>query len=124
MNYYSPYKAYCVRSHIYNFLPHPGESIAQAWRRLKGLLLKNPNHRFSQGIILINFYVWLDKPYKELIIFPMGVSHIVRLRKHVNYWRKFLKTLIIGISIEVMSQLDNMIINVLKYSLFQSNSRI
>jgi hypothetical protein len=67
MNYYSPYKAYCDRSHIYNFLPHPGESIAQAWRRLKGLLLKNPNHRFSQGIILINFYVWLDKPYKEFL---------------------------------------------------------
>jgi hypothetical protein len=67
MKYYSPFKAYCDRSHIYIFWPHHGESIAQAWGRLKGLILKNPNHGFSQGITLVIFYVRLAKPYKEFL---------------------------------------------------------
>ena len=31
LKYYSPLKAYNDRCHIYNFYPHPGESITQAW---------------------------------------------------------------------------------------------
>ena len=57
LKYYSPLKAYNDRCHIYNFYPHPGESITQAWGRLKELLRKNPSHGLSKSIILINFYV-------------------------------------------------------------------
>jgi hypothetical protein len=32
------------RIYIYNFHPHDGESIAQAWGRLKSLMLKCPIH--------------------------------------------------------------------------------
>jgi hypothetical protein len=67
LKYYSPLKAYCDRSHIYNLRPHPGENVTEAWGRLKGFLLKNPNHGFSKGIILVNFYVRMGKCYKEFL---------------------------------------------------------
>jgi hypothetical protein len=35
--------------------------------RLKGLLLKNPNHGFSKGIILINIHVRLAECHKEFL---------------------------------------------------------
>jgi hypothetical protein len=41
VKYYSPYKAYCEHSYIYNFWLHSRESIAQACERLTGLLLKS-----------------------------------------------------------------------------------
>ena len=56
LKYYTPLKAYGDRSLIYNFLPHPGESITQAWGRLKGLLRNNPSHCLSKSTILINLY--------------------------------------------------------------------
>ena len=47
LKYYSPLKAYGDRCHIYSFWPHPGESITQAWGRLKERLRKNPCHGLS-----------------------------------------------------------------------------
>jgi hypothetical protein len=35
------------RNYIYNFHPHDGESIAQAWGRLKSLMLKCPMQGFQ-----------------------------------------------------------------------------
>jgi hypothetical protein len=61
LKYYYPFKAYYDCSHICNFWPHPEESIAQAWGRLKVLVLKNSNHGCSKGVILIKFYVRLPK---------------------------------------------------------------
>ena len=55
LKYYTPRAIYEDRCFIYNFWPHKGESISQAWGRLKGLLRKNPMHGFSEDIILINF---------------------------------------------------------------------
>ena len=40
LKYYSPKAMYEDRCFIYNFWPHKGESISQAWGRLKGLLQK------------------------------------------------------------------------------------
>jgi hypothetical protein len=57
--YYTLKEAYNDRCHIYNFWPHVGESIAQAWRRLNELIRKNPFHGILESIILINFYVRL-----------------------------------------------------------------
>src|SRR3954463_14377073 len=44
-------------NYIYNFWSRGGESIAQAWRRLKSLMLKCPNHELPKEIILTIFYV-------------------------------------------------------------------
>ena len=43
-------------NYIYYFWPHEGESIAQAWGRLKSLLYSCPNHELSKLAILQNFY--------------------------------------------------------------------
>ena len=36
------------RNYIYNFWPREGESIAQAWGRLKSMLYSCPNHELSK----------------------------------------------------------------------------
>jgi hypothetical protein len=46
-------------NYIYNFHPHDGESIAQAWGRLKSLMLKYPIHEFPRNIVINNFYARL-----------------------------------------------------------------
>src|SRR4051812_45829050 len=43
-------------NYIYNFWYRDGESIAQAWGRLKALMLKCPIHELPKEIILTNFY--------------------------------------------------------------------
>ena len=47
------------RNYIYNFWPHEGESIAQAWGRIK-YMMTCPNHELSRKIILQNFYARLS----------------------------------------------------------------
>src|SRR3954470_13614719 len=43
-------------NYIYNFWSRDGESIAQAWGRLKSLMLECPNHELPKKIILTNLY--------------------------------------------------------------------
>jgi hypothetical protein len=64
---YPQIEAYCDRGYIYNFWPHPEESITQAWGRLKKCLRKNPCHGISKSIILINFYVRLPSFHKDFL---------------------------------------------------------
>jgi hypothetical protein len=52
------------RNYIYNFHPHDGESIAQAWGRLKSPMLKCPIHELP--VILLS------------IIFMQGFQDITR----------------------------------------------
>ena len=40
------------QNYIYNFWPCEGESIAQAWGRLKSMLYSCPNHELSREIII------------------------------------------------------------------------
>src|SRR3954463_2609653 len=54
------------RNYIYNFWSRGGESIAQAWGRLKSLMLKCPNHELPKEIILTNFYARLYRQDKEM----------------------------------------------------------
>src|SRR3954463_4185179 len=49
------------RNYIYNFWSCDGESIAQAWGRLKSLMRKCHNHDFPKEIILTNFYARLSR---------------------------------------------------------------
>jgi hypothetical protein len=55
------------RNYIYNFYPHDGESIAQAWGRLKSLILKCPIHELPSNIVINNFCVRLSGHYKDYL---------------------------------------------------------
>src|SRR3954469_11683296 len=55
------------RNHIYNFWSRDRESIAQAWGRLKYLMLKCPNHELPKEIILTNFYASLSRQDREML---------------------------------------------------------
>src|SRR4051812_28732318 len=55
------------RNYIYNFWSRDGESIAQAWGRLKSVMLKCPNHELPKEIILTNFYPRLSCQDKEML---------------------------------------------------------
>src|SRR3954466_2090107 len=55
------------RNYIYNFWSRDGESITQAWGRLKSVMLKYPNHEIPKEIILINFYARLSRQDRELL---------------------------------------------------------
>ena len=48
------------RNYIYNFWPHEGENIAQAWGRLNYMMYTCPNHELSKEIILQKFYARLS----------------------------------------------------------------
>ncbi|KAK1606724.1 hypothetical protein QYE76_030397 [Lolium multiflorum] len=47
--FYPPSEIHKDRNRIYNFWPHDGESIAQAWGRLKSLMLKCPIHELPEN---------------------------------------------------------------------------
>jgi hypothetical protein len=60
-------QVYKGRNYIYNFHPHEGESIAQAWGRLKLLMHKCPIHDLSRKIVINNFYARLSGYYKDYL---------------------------------------------------------
>ena len=65
--FYPPSEIHKDRNRIYNFWPHDGESIAQAWGRLKSLLLKCPIHELPGNIIIDNLYARLSFQDKTLL---------------------------------------------------------
>src|SRR3954453_11143818 len=65
--FYPPSEIHKDRNRIYNFLPHDGESTAQAWGRLKSLMLKCPIHELPPDIIINNFYARLSLHDKDLL---------------------------------------------------------
>ena len=52
---------------IYNFWPREGESIAQAWGRLKSMLYSCPNHELSSEMIIQNFYARLSDNNRSML---------------------------------------------------------
>src|SRR3954467_9670499 len=54
-------------NYIYNFWSRDGESIAQAWGRLKSLMLKCPIHELTKDMILTYFYARLSRQDKEML---------------------------------------------------------
>ncbi|KAK1661419.1 hypothetical protein QYE76_049578 [Lolium multiflorum] len=65
--FYPPSEIHKDRNCIYNFWPHDGESIAQAWGRLKSLMLKCPIHELPGNVIIDNFYARLSFQDKTLL---------------------------------------------------------
>ena len=55
------------RNYIYNFWPREGESIAQAWGRLKSMLYSCPNHELSREMIIQNFYARLSLNNRSIL---------------------------------------------------------
>jgi hypothetical protein len=60
-------RSICTIVVIYNFHPHDGESIAQAWGRLKSLTFKCPIHELPHNIVINNFYARLSGHYKDYL---------------------------------------------------------
>jgi hypothetical protein len=65
--FYPPSEIHKDRNRIYNFWPHDGESIAQAWGRLKLLMLKCPINELPSNIVIDNLYAWLTIHEKEFL---------------------------------------------------------
>jgi hypothetical protein len=65
--FYPSSQVYKDRNYIYNYHPHEGESIAQAWGRLKLLMHKYPIHDLPHNIIINNFYTRLSRYYKDYL---------------------------------------------------------
>ena len=65
--FYPPSEIHKDRNLIYNFWPYYGESIAQAWGRLKSLMLKCPIHELPRNVIVNNFYARLSGQHKDYL---------------------------------------------------------
>ena len=52
---------YRDRNYIYSFWPSEGQSIAQAWGRLKSMLYSGPNHELYREIIIQKNYARLPR---------------------------------------------------------------
>jgi hypothetical protein len=65
--FYPPSEIHKDRNYIYKFHPHDGESIAQAWGRLKSVMLKCPIHELPSNIVINNFYGGLSGHYKDYL---------------------------------------------------------
>src|SRR3954471_11014587 len=65
--FYPPNEIHKDRNQIYNFWPRDGESTAQAWGRLKLLMLKCPIHELPNNIIINNFYARISLHDKDLL---------------------------------------------------------
>jgi hypothetical protein len=65
--FYPPSEIHKDRNQIYKFWPHDGESIAQAWGRLKSLMLKCPIHELPSNTVIDNFYARLSLHDKDLL---------------------------------------------------------
>jgi hypothetical protein len=63
--FYPPSEIHKDHNQIYNFWPHDGESIAQAWGRLNSPMLKCPIHDLPRNIVINNFYARLSGYYKD-----------------------------------------------------------
>ena len=65
--YYPMHLVHRDRNYIYNFWPCEGESIAQAWGRLKSMLYSCPNHELPREIIIQSFYARLSDNNRTML---------------------------------------------------------
>jgi hypothetical protein len=93
------------RNYIYNFHPHDGESIAQAWGRLKSLMLKCPIHELPRNIVITIFYARLSRHYKDYLeVCLRGPSEARRLTPSGICLKQFKAISKIGIVTKVKNQ--------------------
>ena len=91
--------------YIYNFWPREGESIAQAWGRLKSMLYSCPNHDLSIEMIIQKIYARLSSNNHTMLDTSCAGSFMMKtIEFEWNYWIELNATLKIGTSIKVRSQ--------------------
>ena len=66
------------RNYIYNFWPREGESIAQAWGRLKSMLYSCPSHELSRKMISQNFYARLSLNNRTMLDTSCSGSYMMK----------------------------------------------
>ena len=67
-----------ARNYIYNFWPREGESIAQAWGRLKSMLYSCPTHGLSRKIIIQKFYARLSLNDRTMLDSSCAGSYMLK----------------------------------------------
>ena len=95
---------HCDRNYIYNFWPREGESIAQAWGRLKSMLYSCPNNELSREMIIQKIYARLSLNNRSMLDTSCTGSFMMLLNANGIYWKELNATLKIGISTKVRSQ--------------------
>ena len=88
---------FIVSNYIYFFWPREGESITQAWGRLKSMLYSCPNHELSREIIIQIFmlgFLTMIAPCSILIVLVLLWRRI--LNSNGTYWKELNATLKIG----------------------------
>src|SRR4051812_38901758 len=95
--FYPLHEIHRDRNYIYNFRSRDRESIAQAWGRMKSLMLKCPIRELPKKTILTNFYARLSRQDKEMLdasssrIFQTKSLEerwvlLERIQKNTKYW--------------------------------------
>src|SRR4051812_39557931 len=103
--FYPLHEVHENRNYVYNFYPHDGESIAQAWRRLKTLMLQCPNHGLPKDMIITIFMRGSLDRIRICLMLPLWVlSQTKRLMLNGNSLKEFNAILKIGRSTKVKSQ--------------------
>jgi hypothetical protein len=72
--FYPPSEIHKDHNRIYNFWPHDGESIAQAWGRLKLLMLKCTVHELPNNIVII---------FMRDLLFPIRIIWMLLALDHL-----------------------------------------
>src|SRR3954452_7469143 len=75
--FYPPSEIHKDRNQMYNFWPQDGESIAQAWGRLKSLMIKCPIHELPVILLLITSirgFLFMIRIYCMLLV--LDHSHV------------------------------------------------
>ena len=65
-------------NYIYNFWPRKGESIAQAWGRLKSMLYSCPNHELSREMIIQKIYARLSPNDRNMLDTSCAGSYMLK----------------------------------------------
>ena len=82
--FYPLHEIHRDRNYIYNFWSRDGESIAQAWGRLKSLMFKCLIHELPKDIIITNFYARLSCQDKEML--DASSSGVFQMRSVEERW--------------------------------------
>src|ERR1041384_6236620 len=83
--FYPLHEIHRDRNYIYNFWSRDGESIAQAWGRLKSLMFKCPIHELPKEIVITNFYARLSRQDKEML--DASSSGVFQTRITEDRWK-------------------------------------
>src|SRR4051812_18104759 len=83
-NLYPLHEIHQDRNYVYNVWSRDGESVSQAWGRLKSLMLKCPKYELPKEVILTNLYAKLSRQDKEML--HASFSGVFQTRSIEDRW--------------------------------------